>query len=137
MICFRGVGRIIRRLVGVSFFCFNQFTDSIRDALVGFEYWSDPNDRDSGSITWQVDGQKSHPVPVLAAAVALDHRTERCWTEVDSGGTDEYCFEFGDVTFFFFFPLLPLSSLPCFLCRKLTEILDGRQRTRGLSICRQ
>jgi hypothetical protein len=38
--------------------------------MLGFEYWSDPNDRNAGSITWQVDGQKSHRV--VAAAVAPD-----------------------------------------------------------------
>jgi len=37
---------------------------------LGFEYWSDPNDRSAGSITWQVDGQRSHRV--LASAVAPD-----------------------------------------------------------------
>ncbi|KIM38469.1 glycoside hydrolase family 16 protein [Hebeloma cylindrosporum] len=36
----------------------------------GFEYWSDPNDRNAGSITWQVDGKRSHRV--LASAVAPD-----------------------------------------------------------------
>ncbi|KAF9477276.1 beta-glucan synthesis-associated [Pholiota conissans] len=37
---------------------------------LGFEYWSDPNDRSAGRITWQVDGQKTHQV--LASAVAAD-----------------------------------------------------------------
>ncbi|KJA16007.1 glycoside hydrolase family 16 protein [Hypholoma sublateritium FD-334 SS-4] len=37
---------------------------------LGFEYWSDPNDRSAGEITWQVDGEKSHQV--TAAAVAGD-----------------------------------------------------------------
>jgi len=36
----------------------------------GFEYWSDPNDRNAGYVEWQVDGQPSHRV--LAAAVAPD-----------------------------------------------------------------
>ncbi|KAH9476339.1 Beta-glucan synthesis-associated protein KRE6 [Psilocybe cubensis] len=36
----------------------------------GFEYWSDMNDRSAGSITWQVDGQRSHRV--LASAVGPD-----------------------------------------------------------------
>ena len=39
-------------------------------SLTGFEYWSDPNDRSAGEITWQVDGQKTHQV--TAAAVAGD-----------------------------------------------------------------
>ena len=41
--------------------------------MAGFEYWSDPNDRNAGTITWQVDGQKSHQV--LASAVAPDQGT--------------------------------------------------------------
>ncbi|KDR79505.1 hypothetical protein GALMADRAFT_1243340 [Galerina marginata CBS 339.88] len=39
----------------------------------GFEYWSDPNDRNAGTITWQADGQKTHQV--LASAVAPDQGT--------------------------------------------------------------
>jgi len=42
--------------------------------ILGFEYWSDPNDRSAGSVTWQVDGQRSHRV--LAAAVAPDQGTD-------------------------------------------------------------
>ena len=42
--------------------------------VVGFEYWSDPNDRNAGSVTWQVDGQRSHRV--LATAVAPDQGTD-------------------------------------------------------------
>jgi len=42
--------------------------------VVGFEYWSDPNDRSAGSVTWQVDGQRSHRV--LATAVAPDQGTD-------------------------------------------------------------
>jgi len=42
--------------------------------MLGFEYWSDPNDRSAGSVTWQVDGQRSHRV--LAAAVAPDQGTD-------------------------------------------------------------
>ncbi|KAF8649109.1 hypothetical protein AX16_006007 [Volvariella volvacea WC 439] len=36
----------------------------------GFEYWSNPNNPDEGSITWQVDGRLSHRMG--AAAVAPD-----------------------------------------------------------------
>ncbi|KAF9044091.1 glycoside hydrolase family 16 protein [Panaeolus papilionaceus] len=36
----------------------------------GFEYWSDPNDRQAGYINWQVDGKQSHGV--WAPAVGPD-----------------------------------------------------------------
>ena len=38
--------------------------------ILGFEYWSDPNDRNAGSITWQADGRKT--IRILAAAVGPD-----------------------------------------------------------------
>lgn len=37
---------------------------------LGFEYWSDPNDREAGFITWQVAGQATHQVG--AGAVGPD-----------------------------------------------------------------
>ncbi|KAF4609534.1 hypothetical protein D9613_012257 [Agrocybe pediades] len=33
---------------------------------VGFEYWGNPNDRENGIITWQVDGSKTHSVRATA-----------------------------------------------------------------------
>ncbi|CAA7270511.1 unnamed protein product [Cyclocybe aegerita] len=32
----------------------------------GFEYWSDPNDRQAGYVNWQVDGARSHRVSATA-----------------------------------------------------------------------
>jgi len=37
---------------------------------LGFEYWSDPNNRENGFISWQVDGQQTSSV--WAAAVGPD-----------------------------------------------------------------
>ncbi|KAG7100303.1 hypothetical protein E1B28_002078 [Marasmius oreades] len=41
-----------------------------RYVTYGFEYWADPNDRDNGFITWQVDGKPS--VQLLPKAVGPD-----------------------------------------------------------------
>lgn len=42
--------------------------------FLGFEYWSDPNNRNDGFITWQADGQKTYQI--WAPAVAADQGTD-------------------------------------------------------------
>ena len=41
--------------------------------MLGFEYWSDPNNRQDGFINWQVNGQQT--TSLWAAAVGPDQGT--------------------------------------------------------------
>lgn len=42
-------------------------------ATFGFEYWSDPDNRDQGFVTWQADGSKTFTAP--ASMLAGDDAT--------------------------------------------------------------
>ena len=66
---FQGNGDNFRTL-GKSFLF---FTSHISINQTGFEYWSDPNNRQNGFINWQVDGQQTSSL--YAPAVGPDQGT--------------------------------------------------------------
>ena len=67
---FQGSGDNFRTL-GKSFFFSHLSHLTINQT--GFEYWSDPNNRQSGFINWQVDGQQTSSL--YAPAVGPDQGT--------------------------------------------------------------
>ena len=76
MICFKEREIISRRLVSVIHFfarIFHLVLLFLFFLTIGFEYWSDPNNRQDGFINWQVNGQQT--TSLWAAAVGPDQGT--------------------------------------------------------------
>ena len=74
MICFKEMEIISKPSVRTFLFFFFYHLSYAHDkTFKGFEYWSDPNNRENGFINWQVDGQQTSSL--WAAAVGPDSST--------------------------------------------------------------